>query len=310
MEIYHSESEISERRPAAVALGFFDGLHLGHTALITDCVSFARARALSADVFTFRDHPKNVMSGELIIPRLMTEAEKLSRLEALGVDRVFDFDFSDRFHAMPPEDFAKALLTDTFSAEAVFCGFNFRFGADAAGTPAILKEFGVAYGFAAHVIGPVYIADRLVSSTLIRRSINLGDVEPAARLLGREYSLTGIVEKGRGRGHGFGFPTANFSPAPGMTLPARGVYITEAFTDGKRLPSVSNIGVCPTIKPEGALRIETHLLDRDMDLYGKEIKVDFHKMLRKERHFENTEALKRQIAADAQKARWFFLERS
>ena len=306
MEIYQSVDEINEQKPSAIALGFFDGLHLGHTALLTECVEFAKEHGLSADVFTFRDHPKNIMSGKMLIPRLMPEPEKLDRLKVLGVDRVFDFDFEDHFHTMPPEDFAKTLLADAFCAKAVFCGFNFRFGANAAGTPGILKQIGEGIGFDTFIMDPVYVAGRLVSSTLIRRCINSGDVEPAGRLLGREYSLSGIVEKGRGLGQGFGFPTANFYPDMDMTLPAHGVYITETAADGEIYPSVSNVGICPTIKIEGSLRIETHLLDRDIDLYGKVITVLFKKMLRKERRFEGEEALKKQIAADAFAARQYF----
>ena len=306
MEIYRSASEIKELKPSAVALGFFDGLHLGHTALLSESLKFAKEHGLSADVFTFRDHPKNIMSGEMLIPRLMSEPEKLDRLEKMGVDRVFDFDFEDHFHTMPPVDFAKTLLADAFCARAVFCGFNFRFGANASGTPGILKQIGGENGFDTLVMDPVYVAGRLVSSTLIRRCINSGDVEPAGRLLGREYSLSGVVEKGRGLGQGFGFPTANFFPDMTMTLPPHGVYITETVADGEIYPSVSNIGICPTIKLEGSLRIEAHLLDRDIDLYGKEITVIFKKMLRKERRFEGEEALKRQIASDALAARQYF----
>ena len=307
MEIYRSVEEIIERRPSAIALGFFDGLHLGHTALIEECVGFAKQRGLSADVFTFRDHPKNVMSGEMLIPRLMSEKEKLERLSMLGIDRVFDFNFSDFFHTLLPEDFAQKLLLDAFSAEAVFCGFNFRFGADAAGNPEKLRELGEKYGFDTYIMDPVYVAGRLVSSSLIRRCVNCGDVEPAGRLLGREYTLTGLVEKGRGLGQDFGFPTANFFPDKEMTLPPHGVYITEVYTGGERHPSVSNVGVSPTIKAVGAVRVETHLLDQHIDLYGKEIIISFSKMLRKERRFDSEEALIRQITTDAGSARQYFL---
>ena len=306
MEIYRTSSDIKEKRPSAVALGFFDGLHIGHTALISKCVGFAKERGLSADIFTFRDHPKNILSGKMMIPRLMSENEKLIMLSALGVDRVFDFDFADHFHTMEPGEFAGILLSDAFSAEAVFCGFNFRFGADAAGTPDALRAYGETYGYETYVMDPVYVADRIVSSSLIRRCVNSGDVEPAGRLLGREYSLNGVVEKGSGRGRGFGFPTANFFPADDMTIPANGVYVTEAVIDGDTYPSVSNVGVCPTVKDDSSLRIETHIIDTDINLYGKEIKVCFIKMLRRERRFDSEKALKRQIASDTESARRFF----
>ena len=307
METCRSTSDIkAPAPPSAVALGFFDGLHLGHAALVSRTVGFARANGLSACVFTFREHPANVMNGRLIVPRLLGEGEKLNRLAALGVDRVYDFDFADGFHTMPPGDFASDLLKGAFAAEAVFCGFNFRFGAEAAGDTAALKGFGDVFGFGTHVLDPVYIAGRLVSSTLIRRCVNSGDVEPAARLLGRDFSLGGRVEAGRGLGQSLGFPTANFHPAPDLTLPAHGVYVTETRVDGAPRPSISNIGVAPTIVSGGALRVETHLLDSNPSLYGKEIEVCFKKMLRKERRFENEGALKRQIASDTETARLFF----
>jgi len=306
MEIYRTASDINEHKPSAIALGFFDGLHIGHTELIKRCVEFAKESGLSADVFTFRDHPKNILGGNILIPRLITEADKLFGLENLGVDRVFDFDFTDDFHAMTPEGFARDLLKGLFSAEAVFCGFNFHFGANASGNPDTLKELGRAFGFETQVLEPVYISGRLVSSSLIRRCINSGDVEPAGRLLGRDYVLSGNVVKGRGLGRLFQFPTANFFPDESMTLPAYGVYVTETLVDGTLYPSISNIGVSPTIDDSTAVRVESYILDKEISLYGKNIKVYFKKMLREERHFEGTEALKRQISADTEYARRYF----
>jgi len=306
MEIYRSLSEITVRRPSAVALGFFDGLHPGHVELITRTVTFANARGLSADIFTFREHPKNVMSGRMAVPRLLTGTEKLERLSALGVARVYDFNFADGFHTMPPEVFARSLLKEAFCAEAVFCGFNFHFGAEAAGDTAALKGFGEAFGFDAWVIEPVYAGDKLVSSSLIRSEVSSGDVESAALMLGESYTLSGVVEEGQKLGRTFGFPTANILPDPELTLPARGVYVTETLVDGRRYSSVSNVGVNPTVSEENAVRIETHLLDTNQELYGENITISFKKMLRTERRFESADALTRQIAADAESARRYF----
>ncbi|MCL2110935.1 MAG: bifunctional riboflavin kinase/FAD synthetase [Clostridiales bacterium] len=303
MEIYRSACEISALRPAAIALGFFDGMHLGHTELIRRTVAFAKERDLYAAVFTFRDHPKNIMTGTLAVPRLSTEAEKLIALETLGIDCVFDFDFADGFHEMTPEAFAKDLLKDAFAAEAVFCGFNFRFGAGATGSTDVLAAYGKAFGFEAYVVEPIYIDGRLVSSTIIRHSVGDGDVDTVARLLGRPYGISGNVEHGRRLGRSLGFPTANIIPEPGLTLPAFGVYVTVTLVDGESRPSVSNIGINPTISAENAVRIETHILDTDTELYNKKIVVSFLKMLREERRFESEEALKKQIATDAEEAR-------
>jgi len=306
MELYNSTDEIKERRLSAVALGYFDGLHLGHAALISECVAFAEDRELSADVFTFNNHPKNVMSGEMQVPRLMPEQDKLSHLSTIGINRVFNFDFADNFHTMPPEEFASKLLVDAFAAKAVFCGFNFRFGADQAGDPEMLTEFGKKLGFRTYIIDPIYVGDHLASSTLIRRCINTGQIDSAGRLLGRDYVLRGTVDKGSGLGRDFGFPTANFYPDKEMTLPALGVYITETLANGVTYPSVTNVGVRPTIDDDSPVRVETHLLNADLTLYDKEIAVFFKKMLRKEYRFEDEEALKQQISADAANARAFF----
>jgi len=306
MEIYRTTKDINKNRPSALALGFFDGLHLGHTTLLDKCIEFARERGYSADVFTFRDHPKNVLSGEMLVPRIITESEKLLKLSALGIDRVFDFDFTESFHKMPPEEFARDLLAEAFAVKAVFCGFNFRFGADASGTPATLKDLGNTYDFETHVIEPVCVGDNLVSSSLIRSCINSGDVGSASSLLGREYSLGGSVQMGRRLGRILGFPTANIVPDKSLTLPANGVYITETLVGGVLYPSISNIGVRPTINDLGSVSIETHLLDFDGDLYGSYLSVQFKTMIREERHFENEEHLRRQIAIDTEKARQFF----
>ena len=307
MDVFRSKEEIVSKRPAAVALGFFDGLHIGHVELITKCVDFAKSSGLSADVFTFQDHPRNILSGKLIIPRLLTESEKLKYLEELGVDRVYNFDFSDGFHTMPPFDFAKGFLWDLFTAEAVFCGFDYHFGAGASGDSKALSDFGDNIGYETYILDPVYVEKRLVSSSLIRRCINSGEVEPAGRLLGRDYGFTGLVEKGRELGRSFGFPTANIVPDPDLTLPARGVYVTETYENGICHPSVTNVGINPTVSGgKAVVRIETHLLDTDCSLYEKEISVFFKKMLRKERRFESKDALVRQIAKDEEKARLYF----
>ena len=306
MEIFRTLSSIDIHRPSAVALGFFDGLHIGHIELISNMIAYAKEYGLSADIFTFCDHPKNAMSEKLAVPRLMPEAEKLERLSKLGIDRVFDFDFSHGFHTMPPDFFAHMLIKEAFSAKAVFCGFNFRFGANAAGDTERLSELGRVYGYNTFVIQPVYLDGKLVSSTLIRHCVNSGDALKAGFLLGRDYALSGVVEEGRRLGRTFGFPTANIIPDPQMTLPALGVYVTETLVNGARYPSVSNVGVNPTVASGNAIRLETHILGEDKMLYGETITVCLKKMIRKEQRFDSRDALMRQIASDAEDARLFF----
>ena len=306
MDIFTSREDIIIKRPAVVALGFFDGLHIGHMELLSKCLAFANERGLPADVFTFKESPRNLLAGKFIVPRLLTEAEKLERLEEIGIDRIYNADFANSYQTVSAESFAKDFIKDFFDAEAVFCGFNFRFGAGAKGDTESLTKFGQIYGFETHIIDPVYVAGRVVSSSLIRHCINGGEVEPASRLLGRDYAMSGIVVKGNELGRGIGFPTANIHPAPEITLPARGVYVTETLIEGITYPSISNVGVNPTISDKESFRIETHLLDMDVNLYGKEIRVVFKKMIRPERRFEDMEALKRQIEKDVETTRRFF----
>ena len=306
MKLYRTLGSINDHQPSAVALGFFDGLHIGHIELLSSMTSYAKEHGLSADIFTFRNHPKNAMSGRLAVPRLMTGAEKHELLSRLGIDRVFEFDFSDGFHTMAPWFFARTLIKDAFSAEAVFCGFNFRFGADAAGDKETLRDLGGVYGYRTFVTNPVYLDGMLVSSSLIRRCINDGDVVTAGFLLGRDYALSGPVEEGRRLGHTFGFPTANITPDPQMTLPALGVYVTEVLINGARYPSISNVGVNPTVAAGNAVLLETHILGEDITLYGKTITVFLKKMLREEQRFDSKETLMRQIASDVEAARLFY----
>jgi len=310
MEIYRTLSSIDTRHSSVVALGFFDGLHIGHIELLSGMIAYAQQHRLSADIFTFSDHPKNAMSGTLAVPRLMTETEKLDRLAALGVDRVFDFDFAHGFHTMSPDFFAHMMIKEAFSAEAVFCGFNFRFGADAGGDPRTLRELGRLYGYKTFVIKPVHLDGMLVSSSLIRRCVNSGDTVTAGFLLGKDYSLSGVVEEGRRLGHSLGFPTANITPDPQMTLPALGVYVTEVYANGSRYRSVSNVGVNPTVASGNAVRVETHLLGEEIELYGETITVFFKKMLREEQRFSDEETLRNQIASDAEAAKSFYRDHS
>ena len=306
MEIYRSLKEIKYCRPSAVALGLFDGLHIGHTVILTKTVAFARERGIAAAVFTFRDHPGNVMAGKTAIPRLLLEEEKLETLSNLGIDYTFDFDFADGFHQMLPEVFAEKLLKKSFLAEAVFSGFNFRFGADASGDTETLIKLGKEFGFKTYVIDPVCVNGRVVSSSLIRDLINEGEIEQAGQMLGYDYALSGSVQEGQNIGHSLGFPTANIFPHSELTLPAFGVYVTETQTDSRIYPSVSNVGVNPTVSENGSAHVETHIIDSNLDLYGKKISVSFKKKLREERRFESREALCHQIGIDVESARNYF----
>ncbi|MCL2493251.1 MAG: bifunctional riboflavin kinase/FMN adenylyltransferase [Clostridiales bacterium] len=332
MKIYEKESEIGALPMTSLALGFFDGLHIGHQQLIARCREDAKRSGRACAVFTFRENPRNVMAGRTVAPRLQTRIDKHAMLEKLGVEVLFDFAFEDGFHTMPSQVFAQELLVRRFRAQTVFCGFNFRFGKNAAGDADMLIELGQHLGYGVHVLDPVrmtvgdnpealsanntpgvsaketatpYSSGPTVSSTLIRQLIAEGRVEMAADLLGRPYALSGTAVRGNGLGRTLGFPTANFKPDSDMALPAFGVYAAKTLLNGISHPSVLNIGKRPTVDGDRILA-ETHLLDMDRELYGEELTVCFLKMLRAERKFESLQELRDAIAQNKREAEdWF-----
>ncbi|MDR1815746.1 MAG: riboflavin biosynthesis protein RibF [Clostridiales Family XIII bacterium] len=320
MQIYTDTKSIPELPRTSVALGFFDGLHLGHRALIARCVDGAARHGRQSAVFTFREHPRNVLSGKRLVSRLLSPDDKRLLLAELGVAYLFELDFAAGFHTMPPESFARDLLVEKFHASSVLCGFNFRFGAGASGDADTLIGLGETYGFKTFVLDPVRIRTEVdeataltVSSTLIREKIRSGDTQAAAAMLGRPYRLSGAIAPGKKLGHTLGFPTANFPLDPAMTPPAPGVYVTRtaiAGAGGSAHASVTNVGYNPTTDAPHAVMVETHLLDWSGDLYGQSLCVEFHKMLRPEIKFDNLESLKTAIAENAAEARRYWYLRS
>ncbi|GHU67032.1 riboflavin biosynthesis protein [Clostridia bacterium] len=309
MEIFTRNDQIRDIGPTSVALGFFDGVHLGHRVLLKNCISYAASVGTASAVFTFRESPTNVLSGTNKVKRLLSEADRNRVFEALGIDYLFEFDFADGFHKMTPEVFARDLLHNSFGARAAFCGFNFRFGARAQADPEILKHLGREYGFETFVTEPVETGGKPVSSTRIRALVEKGKIEEANGLLGVNFRLSGKVRHGAARGRTIGFPTANFNPDPGMVCPAYGVYVTAARIpdESKPLPAVTNIGVKPTVGGTELL-VETHIIDYENDLYGKDIEVAFLQHLRAERKFDRFEQLKHQITEDKAAAEAYFFK--
>ena len=309
MKVFYSLGQVGEIPDLSIALGFFDGVHLGHRVLLKNCISYAKKSAIASAVFTFRKHPKNVISGTNKIKRLLSEDVRNRIFESMGIDYVFALDFADGFHEMSPEAFADDLLRNSFNSKAVFCGYNFHFGARAQGDANMLAALGKQHGFDTSITEKVEVNGRDVSSTCIRTMIEKGKVEDANSLLGADFRLMGTVLHGDGRGRRVGIPTANFEPDPAMVCPAYGVYVTTAHIGGEEipLPSVTNIGVKPTVGGTKLLA-ETHIIGYENDLYGKEIEVTFHRYLRKEKMFENFETLVHQISEDKAAAEAFFFK--
>ena len=291
-------------RGVVVALGNFDGVHLGHQAVLRRAVAEGRKTGARVVAATFDPHPRAVLEpGEQ--PRLLTTLEL--RREALlryGADEVWEIRFDEELSKKSPECFVRDVLVEEIGAVAVVVGQNFRFGHKAAGDFGDLERLMRRLGGAAYAV-PIRSVDGEggISSTRIRRLISEGEVGEAAKLLGRPYVLRGEVVVGDRRGRAIGFPTANVLPDPAQVIPARGVYAGFVYV-GKERPhaACTNVGVAPTFERRES-RVEAYLLDFEGDLYGRVVDVSFVRRIRPEKKFSGVEELKEQIARDVDQAR-------
>jgi riboflavin kinase/FMN adenylyltransferase len=289
-----------------LAIGSFDGIHLGHQAVLRATVERARALKAVPTALTFDPSPRKVLRAETAPLQLSTIAQRLAWFSALGLEAAVVLPFTLELSHLLPEEFCLQILVRDLRIKAVFVGENFRFGHKQAGDVKRLRELGAEHGFEVVVLPPVVYRGEVVSSTIIRREVAEGDVSHAARLLGRPFVLTGEVVKGTGTGRRFTFPTLNLSAEQGL-LPGRGVYITRTCLDGERRShrSVTNIGMRPTFDGS-ALSVETHLLDAQLTTAPKSMEVRFWNRLRDEKKFSGPEELRAQIARDIESANKFF----
>jgi riboflavin kinase/FMN adenylyltransferase len=294
---------------AVVTIGTFDGVHVGHRAIMDTVVQRARALDGTAVVYTFDPHPRKVVSPERAPGLLTTLEQKLELIAASGVDLTVLEPFTTSFSGTPPEQFVRENLHARLRPVEVYVGYNFRFGHHREGSMRMLTELGPWLGFAVTIIPEVTIAEEDVSSTRIRAVLAEGEVEMAAALLGRPYPIRGPIVEGDRRGRTIGFPTANLA-AENEILPAPGVYAGALrFLDtgqpaaGTVLPAVTNLGRRPTFQTGDRLVPEAHLLDFDGDLYGRRVELSFESRLRAERRFASVDALREQIGRDVEEAR-------
>lgn len=279
-----------------ITLGNFDGLHLGHQELIRMVIRRARETGGLSLVVTFRPHPLKILAPEKCPPLISIYEEKIALFEKLGIDVLVKIPFTREFSDMSPRDFVKDVLCGLLGAKEIYVGYNYRFGRGREGTIESLKELGREFGFSVVEVDQVSLGGEVISSTKIRTLIRDGDVENAARLLGRTYAITGVVIRGDNRGKGLGFPTANIASKHDI-IPSNGVYAVWVYVREKYYNGIANIGMRPTFdKHERA--IEVHLFDFNEDLYGEEISLYFLRKIRDEKKFENADALVRQIHAD------------
>lgn len=287
---------------AVVTVGFFDGVHLGHRAVLGRTVDLASERGLPSVAVTFDRHPREVLTPGRE-PRLLTTVErKADLIEETGVDVLSVLEFTEDFSRWSAEDFIARVLVDGLHVDHCVMGANFTFGHKAAGTVEMLIERGPEHGFTAERVELLELDGRRISSSSIRDALAEGDLEWPRTALGRRFVLDGSVVGGAGRGRGLGFPTANLRTWPRLLLPGRGIYAGRAEVGGDSHVAAISVGTNPTFGVE-PLHVEAYLLDFDRDIVGEPISVEFWAYLRDEETFDDAEALSEAIAADVRRTR-------
>jgi riboflavin kinase/FMN adenylyltransferase len=289
----------------AIAIGSFDGVHLGHRAILARVVEEARSRGIAPAVLTFEPLPREFFAPARAPARLTSLAERIALLADCGIDVVFVERFDARFAALTADEFARR-LTRRYGARWVMVGHDFRFGARRAGDAAHMCEAGKREGFEVEVLDPVILGPDRISSTRVREDLWRGDFDGAARLLGRRYAICGRVVHGAKRGKALGFPTANVRlarPRP----PVQGIFAVKCFGAATRgLEGVASLGINPAVAENGPATLEAFLFDFSGELYGRRVSIEFLKKLRDEAHFASLDELSAQIARDCDEARAFF----
>jgi riboflavin kinase/FMN adenylyltransferase len=284
-----------------VTVGNYDGLHLGHQAIIKRVIELAREGRGEAVVLTFEPHPAKFFHPDLQIPLITPYRKKMMLLAQLGVDVIIDLPFTEAIARMSAQEFIQDIVQRRIAPCWVVVGFNFTFGKGRTGSPEELKQIGEALGFGVEIMPPFQVAGEVVSSTRIREMIARGEIREANRLLGRNFFMLGKVIHGHARGKGLGFPTANLEISQNL-YPNEGVYAATVIVDEQRYDGVVNIGTNPTFGDE-KFAVEVFLFDYQGDLYGKELQVALVDKLRDEQTFPSVDALVRQIGHDVRKAK-------
>lgn len=285
-----------------IALGFFDGVHLGHGGLLRQARAVADRLQIPAAALTLDTHPDALLRGEAVA-LLNTPAERELLMRRLyGIDEVLTLHFDREVMRQPWENFVRTTLAQRYHAAHLVCGHDYRFGAGGAGTPALLAQTARSLGIGFDCIPEIRLDGQTVSSTLIRRFLRDGEMRQAVRFLGHPHLLSGTVVRGRQLGRTLGIPTANMAVSESILLPRRGVYAAKARFDGQERLAVVNIGCRPTVHGE-TVTVEPWLLDFDGDLYGHELCLELYDFIRPEREFPSLDALKAEILRNAEQVR-------
>lgn len=286
------------KKPCAIALGFFDGVHIAHRKIITNTVNYAKENNLCPIVLSFDASPLEILAPDKI-RYLTTKEEKAQLISSLGAAAEF-LPLSSRLLSMEPEDFIEKILVDRYNIKYACCGYNYRFGKSGRGDTRMLSAAGNCYGFKTEVCDNEIVRGESVSSSRIRDLIANGNICEANELLGRSFSVTGIVCEGKHLGRRLGFPTANVFLDDMTVIPKKGVYKTTVTVDGESCSAITNTGINPTVGGE-KLRTETYIPGFEGNLYGKEIKIEFLDFIRTEKRFDSVKELVLQIEKDLER---------
>lgn len=306
----HTMRETETPPFSVICLGNFDGVHIGHRALAAAALKKKeeltdRFPGIACGVCFFRISSVDYLS-KTKTPHLITFSQKLSLFAELGLDYAFVTDFAS-LRDLSPDRYVSDVLKEQLHCVFAICGFNFRFGKKATGNA---QELTALMNGNAQVIPPVCKENQTISSSLIRQKITAGEVDEIPTLLGRPYSIEGEILHGKGLGRTWGLPTINQRFPAELSVPKYGIYVTRTWIDGIAFPSVSNVGVRPTVDKNESVNCETHLLDFNKDVYGKNARVEFLKRLRDEIRFDSLEALQEQIRSDIEKTKIYYEEAS
>lgn len=288
----------------AVAIGKFDGIHIGHQALL-ECIINKKKENMLAIVFTFSPSPEEFFRGQLL-PVIDTIEEKRENFSKMGVDILIEYPLTKESAAISPEDFIEKILLEKLHAGYVVSGTDLSFGNKGRGNSDMLLAYADANGFQYEMIDKVCIEDKEVSSTAVRAAIAAGQMELACEMLGREYQISGEVVHGRALGRTMQMPTINVVPSKQKLLPPSGVYATITILDGRELQGVTNIGYKPTVSNEMKIGVETHLFNFNEDVYGKNVTVKILHFIRPEIQFTDIDSLAKQIEMDCRNAAAYF----
>jgi len=305
MKIFHGTENANILRPTVLTLGVFDGLHLGHQAIMKTVVERSKAVDAVPTAITFDPHPRAVLHPESAPPLLQTLDQRLANFEVLGIEQAIVIPFDRDFAAQPAENFLKEIVYERLHAKEVYLGKGFAFGKDRGGNIELLRKMSAELNFFADEVPEVCLRGQRISSSKIRQLLAAGYVNLTRRMLGRPYGVEGVIIRGNRRGHTIGFPTANLKPH-NRVIPKYGVYATATLIQGKWRRSITNIGVRPTFENDADPSIETYVFDFDGDLYGDVLRVRFLHRIRDERKFSGIDELKAQIEKDSARALNYF----